>query len=267
MSAVVCGKRSFFEDIDSSAPSPASASPPVYKKLRCSLSTSPGRFSYSPPLTPADQLKALFPDMDTQLLEKALENCGNDLDSAIKCLHELCLGYEKGNSSTAETNVDMEKGAIPTSGEAVPLEDHHIQNNLPVDGTEWVDLFVREMMSATSIDDARSRARRVLESLEKSIGAQAEAAQSFHKENVMLKEQIEALLGDNAILKRAVAIQHERQKEYDERSQEVQQLKQLVAQYQEQLRTLEVNNYALTFNLRQAQQSNSIPGHFHPDVF
>lgn len=57
----------------------------------------------------------------------------------------------------------------------------------------------------------------------------------------MLKEQIEALFRDNAILKRAVTIQHERQKEYDERNQEVLQLKQLLAQYQEQLRTLEVN--------------------------
>lgn len=46
---------------------------------------------------------------------------------------------------------------------------------------------------------------------------------------------------DDAILKRAVVIQHERQKEYDERSQEVQQLKQLIAQGKEQLRTLEVN--------------------------
>lgn len=57
---------------------------------------------------------------------------------------------------------------------------------------------------------------------------------------MVLKEQIEILLRDNAILKRAVAIQHERQKEYDERNQEVQQLKHLVSQYQEQLRTLEV---------------------------
>ncbi|CAI9753621.1 unnamed protein product [Fraxinus pennsylvanica] len=253
MSALECGKRSFFEDIDSSASSPASvsASPPVYKKIRCS--------SYSPPLTPIDQLKVLFPDMDSQLLEKALEECSNDLDSAIKCLNS--------SSSTAETNVHMEKGAIPTGGEAVPLEQPHFQNNLPEDGTEWVDLFVREMMSATSIDDARSRTRRVLESLEKSIGARAEAAHSFHKENVMLKEQIEVLLCDNAILKRAVAIQHERQKEYDERSQEVQQLKQMVVQYQDRLRTVEVNNYALTLKLRQAQQSNSIPRHFHPDVF
>ncbi|CAN4088519.1 unnamed protein product [Withania somnifera] len=83
----------------------------------------------------------------------------------------------------------------------------------------------------------------------------------------MLKEQIEVFLRENAILKRAVAIQHERQKEYDYRNQEVQQLKQMIAQYQEQIKTLEVNNYALTMHLRQAQQSNSIPGRFHPDIF
>lgn len=75
-------------------------------------------------------------------------------------------------------------GAIPTGGEAVPMEEPLFQNNLPADGTEWVDLFVREMMSATNIDDARSRARTVLESLEKSIGTRAEAAQSCHKVSV-----------------------------------------------------------------------------------
>lgn len=57
----------------------------------------------------------------------------------------------------------------------------------------------------------------------------------------MLKEQIVGLLRDNTILKRAVSIQHERQKEYDDRNSEVQQLKQLLGQYQEQLRTLEVS--------------------------
>lgn len=83
----------------------------------------------------------------------------------------------------------------------------------------------------------------------------------------MLKEQIEILVRDNSVLKRAVAIQHERQKEYDGKNQELQHFKQLVSQYQEQLRTLEVNNYALTMHLRQSQQSSSIPGRFHPDVF
>ncbi|KAI3455301.1 hypothetical protein Pfo_011964 [Paulownia fortunei] len=272
MSAIVCGKRSFFEDIDAAASSPKSASPPAYKKFRCSSSTSPVRFTYSPPVqtSPVDQLKALFPDTEIQLLEKALEESGNDLDLAIKSLHKLCVGHSKGNScSTAEENTIMEKGAAPTGGDAVPLQEPQVQNNLPANGAEWVDLFVREMISATSIDDARSRAASILESLEKYISsrASAEATQSFHKENVMLKEQIDVLLRDNVVLKRAVAIQYERQKENDERNQEVQQLKQLVAQYQEQLRTLEVNNYALTLHLHQAQQSNSIPGRFHPDVF
>jgi hypothetical protein len=54
------------------------------------------------------------------------------------------------------------------------------------------------------------------------------------------KEQFEAITRENTILKKAVAIQHERQKEHDGRNQEIQQLKQLVAQYQEQIRSLEV---------------------------
>ena len=68
-------------------------------------------------------------------------------------------------------------------GVSVAPEDASTQSNIPVDGAEWVELFVREMMSATSMDDARSRASRVLESLERSISARvgAEAAESFTK--------------------------------------------------------------------------------------
>jgi hypothetical protein len=58
----------------------------------------------------------------------------------------------------------------------------------------------------------------------------------------LLKEQIEVVLRENAILKRAVAIQHDRQKEQEERNQEVQHLRQMVSQYQEQVRTLEVSD-------------------------
>ncbi|PHT79486.1 hypothetical protein T459_17538 [Capsicum annuum] len=196
---------------------------------------------------------------DFLLLEKALEECGNDLDAAVKKLHELHLSHGEGKSVT-EADGEMNDGKKNTAS---------VLNNLPVDGAEWVELFVREMMSATSTDDARTRATRVLGSLEKSIsdGARAAAAQNFRKENVMLKEQIEMIFRDNTILKRAVAIQHERQKEFNDKNQEVHQLKQLLVQYQEQLRTLEVNNYSLKMHLQQAHQCNSIPGHFHPDVF
>ncbi|KAF3663274.1 putative PTI1-like tyrosine-protein kinase-like [Capsicum annuum] len=129
----------------------------------------------------------------------------------------------------------------PTNVPAAQLEDPSAESNFPAAGTEWVESFVREMMTATSIDDARARATRLLDSLEKFISSRvgAEAAQNVHKENIMLKQQVEVLLRDNAILKRAVAIQHERQKESDERNQEVLQLKQLIAQGKEQLRTLE----------------------------
>lgn len=56
-------------------------------------------------------------------------------------------------------------------------------SRLPQNGAEWVELFVTEMTSATNMDDARARASRVLEILEKSIMARAadEAAQSFQK--------------------------------------------------------------------------------------
>lgn len=57
---------------------------------------------------------------------------------------------------------------------------------------------------------------------------------------MLLKAQLEGLIRENTILKHAVTIQHERQKQYEDRNQEIQHLKQLVAQYQEQLRTLEV---------------------------
>lgn len=272
MSAIVCGKRSFFEDLQTS---PNSASPPASKKLRCFTSTSPVRFSSfasSPPApSPSlvDKLRSVFPNMDKKLLEKALERSGNDLDSAIKSLNELCLGYVDGASgSPVQSNTIADKGPV-TASDNVSFGSSPANDNIPKSGAEWVELFVTEMTSATSIDDARMRAMRVLESLEKSISkpAASEAAENLHKENLVFKEQIEVLLRENAILKRAVAIQHERQKEFDQRGQEVQQLKQMLSQYQEQLRTLEVNNYALTMHLRQAQENNSIPGRFHPDIF
>nr|XP_043623922.1 uncharacterized protein LOC122595595 [Erigeron canadensis] len=275
MSAIVCGKRSFFEDNNnniSTSPNSASSQPPS-KKLRCFSSTSPVRFSSfvtSPP-SPSliDKLLSVFPNMDKKLLEKALEKSGNDLDSAIKSLNELCLGYVDGTSdSPVQSNAVNDKGPA-TSSDNVSSENSSAHDNNPKSGPEWVELFVTEMTSSTSIDDARLRAMRVLESLEKSITNRAagEAAGTHHKETLALKQQIEVLLRENTILKRAVAIQHERQKEYDERNQEVQQLKQMLSQYQEQLRTLEVNNYALTMHLQQAQEHNSIPGRFHPDVF
>ncbi|KAJ7951911.1 Ubiquitin system component CUE protein [Quillaja saponaria] len=176
MSAAVSGsKRSFFEDLH--------PSPPVFERLRCSSSTSPIRFS-APTLV--DQLRAMFPHMEPQLLDRALQECGNDIDAAIKSLHELCLGSASENSLPAEgSDTNVEQGTLKIDGNTFAFEDPSALDNLPLDGTEWVDLFVREMMSVISVDDTRARVARMLEILEKSISARAsvETTQIFQKVN------------------------------------------------------------------------------------
>ncbi|KAK8574797.1 hypothetical protein V6N13_033964 [Hibiscus sabdariffa] len=81
------------------------------------------------------------------------------------------------------------------------------------------------------VDDAKARASKLLEVLEKSISKHIaeEAAQSFHKEQIQ----------ENTVLKPAVAIQHERQQEYQHKEKELEHLKHLVFQYQGQLPTLD----------------------------
>jgi len=75
-------------------------------------------------------------------------------------------------------------GKLEDNGNAsVPEDQPTLNNHLPVDGAEWIDFFVREMMVATSVDDARARAARMLEVLEKSISerARAEATDALQK--------------------------------------------------------------------------------------
>ncbi|KAI0488883.1 hypothetical protein KFK09_028722 [Dendrobium nobile] len=266
MSAVVCRKRSnsIFEELQYITPSPS-------KKIRCAAGAAspPSSRNASQFVTPPivsgsaggnsqllNHLRSLFPNMEQQYLERALEASGNDLDSAIMSLNDLCL----------ESSANRANGGVEENGNLLPEASGEESAS---NGSEWVDLFVREMMNASNMDDARTRASRALEFLEKSIVARfnVEAAQNFNKESMILKEQVETLLRENHILKTAVTIQHERQKDYDEKNQELQQLKQLVSQYREQLSKLEVNNYALAMHLRQAQQGCSIPGRFNPDIF
>jgi FtsZ-binding cell division protein ZapB len=212
--------------------------------------------------------------MDQLVLERALQERDNDLDAAIKSLNELYLGAAGGNFGTAEESeidVNVDGGKLQNDGNASASasENQSTLNSLPADGAEWIDFFVREMMVATSVDDARARAARMLEVLEKSINerASAETTDALQKENSMLKGQIEVLSKERNSFKNAFRIQHERLADYENKNQELQHLKQLASQYQEQIRTLEINNYALAMHLKQAQQGNGFQGHFPPDIF
>lgn len=92
------------------------------------------------------------------------------------------LFYSMGYSLTSY-NLCKIAGLATTQDSAAPLDNSSSPSNLPKNGAEWVEMFVSEMTNATSIDDARSRAMRLLESLEKSISANAssEVAQGFQK--------------------------------------------------------------------------------------
>ncbi|KAJ7547871.1 hypothetical protein O6H91_08G107600 [Diphasiastrum complanatum] len=306
MSAVVCGKRSLFDELH--------GSPPIAKRLRCSgnspirfPSPAPGRSrSSSPNLSETGislsisalgvqdyflQLRSLFPEMEEQIVEKVLEACGNNLESAIKSLSDLCLFSASDSRSIlhATDQSPISDSEQPSISQSTVLENALSSEAPPTaatERTEWVEHLVQEMLHASDLDDARNRATRALETFEKTLSCRAgivlEALQKKHmgscfmsqecymhmlQENASLKEQLQVMLRDNQILKRAVGIQHEKQLDHAAKSQELQQLKQLLTQYQEQLRTLEINNYALTLHLRKAQEGSSIPGHFHPDVF
>jgi len=248
MSLVAYGKRSLFDDAHS--PLPAS------KKLRCGGNNSAWNPS-SQPLENAhlSHLKWVFPHMDEQLLNETLESCDNDLNSAIKNLNEPQLTPSEKTPYPSESTTDLEVGS-----------EVHLYSE--ANGSEWVELLVREISSAGSFDDAREQASRALDLLEKTIvGRTAGLVENLQKEDLLLKEQLHCLVRDNNILKRAVAIQHERQKEHEEGGYELQHLKQLLSQCQDQIRTLEVNNYALTLHLRKGQESISNPGCFNHDVF
>ncbi|KAF8103359.1 hypothetical protein N665_0188s0297 [Sinapis alba] len=103
------------------------------------------------------------------------------------------------------------------------LEDHG--NNPPASGDDWVALLVREVTQSTGTDDAKVREATVLEALEKCCCKRYRLVISWctfidykslalntvlYVESVAVQPQVEALIKDNAVLKRAVAIQHER---------------------------------------------------------
>jgi len=65
----------------------------------------------------------------------------------------------------------------------------------------------------------------------------------------MLKEKIEALTKENNCFKNAFKIQLERLSDYDSKNQELQQLKQLVSEYQKQISNVQVYYSASLFFL------------------
>lgn len=153
----------------------------------------------------------------------------------------------------------LSSGAAETSG----------YNNDQSEAEGWVEHLVKEMLSGRGdFNGVHVRGKQVLEAVEKAVASRSShAMEALQKENADLKDKMQVMLREGHILKRAVAIQHERQQEHEGCARELQQAKHVIGQYQEQVRSLELNNYTLQMHLRMAQDASSMPGRYHPDVY
>jgi len=159
----------------------------------------------------------MFPLINREVVEIILKSHEDKVDDAIKSLHALCLvdGSTINGAGVLEptfhSNDDSIKGVLGAQTSEVKVEAAS-NKSLLHDRSSWVEF--------------RGWVSRVLEAFERSALEQpASSEDAIHREQqeiTSLKEQLACLLRNNQILKKAVAIQHERNLENDERLKEVQ---------------------------------------------
>ncbi|KAM3215001.1 hypothetical protein ACQJBY_067134 [Aegilops geniculata] len=203
---------------------------------------------------PVAALQEIFPGAEPQLLRGYLEASGNVLDAAIRSFRDYLA------SDSATTSAGASSSGVASDAPVM---------NAPANSTEWAELIVKEMSSASDLNDARNRAFRILEIFGKSAAdcSTPDEAQKMREENKILKQMLGALLQQASILKRAVVIQHNRLNDYQNMVQERSQFNETVAKYQQQIKELQGMNDLLKFHLTRANQQSSIPGRRNPDVF
>lgn len=102
------------------------------------------------------------------------------------------------------------------------------------------------MGAASDLGDARVRAARVLGAFEAAVKGDTAGVAA-------LRGGLDTVLRDNAILKRAVAIQNARQQEAAAAAQsEIAELKATIVAHQAQLSAAQLNAYSLQMHLREA---------------
>lgn len=255
MSAGICGKRVGLDETFGSNPS---SSRPV-KKLRCCGSSDFGFGSEDK----VSFLIQMFPDVDREIIETVLRTHEHNIDDAIKSLHSIHLGDDPARNESAASNTTALNGNINAQTSEHDFEEH--DNKFSIPDSSWVDIFVHEMANASNMEDARNRTIKFLDAFGRRVVDNSTARKE--QDIASLKEQLQCLLRDNQILKKAFALQHQKNLEYQEKLTEVQQLKLMLGQYQDQIRKLEMSNYSLQLHLQRAYETSSIPGRFYPDIF
>ena len=199
------------------------------------------------------------------MIEKVLAECGDDIDAAIARLGGLRLGAsaaaggEAVGASRAQGGPEgAEPGSVAGGGAAA---------GSPTSAEGWVESLVQEMLAAKDVADAKARAAKFLRAFEASTMERARASREGEGAGTA-GHRGEDLVKENAILKRAVQIQSARLAEQGDKDKDIIKLREALAQYEQEIRTLQMSNYSLSVHLKQAQETGSVVDKNHnPDVY
>jgi hypothetical protein len=209
------------------------------------------------------------------VIADTLAEFGDNIDAAIRHLNELQLsaaGTSKQHAlqeqqrqgilgppppmasldaaaAAAKEDAKAAGGAAEPATGAAPLPTRTAE--------EWIDHLVQEMAAAADLVDAKRRASDVLRAFEQAVLTHSEA-------------QAGDAARENALLKRAVAIQNARLQELSGREAEAAELRAELDAARARLHSLEVQNYSLQVHLKaaaDAQGAALTPGRTNPDVF
>jgi hypothetical protein len=112
-----------------------------------------------------------------QVVENVLAECGQDIDAAIRRLNQLKLSTEQGGqqapaqSDTATAPENTQQAHVQQAAAAVPSG--------PQTAEQWIDALVQEMAAAKDMEDARSRAGKLLQAFEQFVTAPNKAEVSL----------------------------------------------------------------------------------------
>jgi uncharacterized phage infection (PIP) family protein YhgE len=207
--------------------------------------------------------------MDEQAVESVLAECGQDIDAAIRRLTELKLSnaeqQQQAQAAMAASNQQHDTASVADGGQQQEQQQQqqHQAPSGPQTAEQWVDALVQEMAAAKDFTDARGRAAKMLQAFEQFVSARSKEGSGSSSSHARAEEA----LRENAILKRAVQIQNAKLQEASAKDQELAGLKQLLGQYQERLRHLELSNYSLALHLQKATDDRSATANRPPDVF
>ncbi|KAG2590010.1 uncharacterized protein LOC120674849 [Panicum virgatum] len=173
---------------------------------------------------------------------RALEQCERDLDLAIERLGNLRLDPE--HDAAPDINGDVIRHAPAAAAAAVPVPS----GGGIISRAEWIERLMMEMSSAADAGDARARAARFLEDFGAAAASRAERDGAL-------------ALRENAILKKAVRLQHRLDREKAAANREL----------QERVRSLEPWRRTSTrcpcTSSARGRRGGSMSGRFHPEVF